>query len=228
MESNDFAKTLYSLGPKNGLIAVFDDFLELCLCAISFVPNEQQFLNIVAKYGKDEVRTLADAFGLLDWQHYEAKINGVYEDYLGDFFMAYNGKKTAQDKGQFFTPANVCVMMAQMISDRSYERIADPACGSGRTLTSHAFYSPHAATNLYWGCDFDSRCVKMTALSMFLFRMNGVVIHANSLSNRHKDVYSGWRIMPINGQFGVYQLTQEEAAELSLGNVIKHSLENQS
>ncbi len=114
--------------------------------------------------------------------------------------------------GQFFTPVEVCQMMAQITAkDNSGETIADPTCGSSRCLIAHSRTKPNNRLNcFYYGMDLDSRCVNMSVLNFVMFGMKGVVIHMDTLANK---IYGGYRIfLPETGLF-VKPLTVNECAQ---------------
>ena len=55
-------------------------------------------------------------------------------DVVGDAFEVFSERQFAGEKGQFFTPRLVVKMIIQMINPTQYEKIIDPACGSGGFL----------------------------------------------------------------------------------------------
>ena len=115
---------------------------------------------------------------------------GEMKDILGDLFQ---GAITYGEAGQFFTPAPVARMMAQMtVGDVPEEEkhkvksICDPACGSGRMLLAVAEEHPHW---LFVGRDIDIRCVRMCVLNLAFRNLYGYVIHGNSLADEQRLVY---------------------------------------
>lgn len=83
--------------------------------------------------------------------------------------------------GQFFTPQQLCKMMAQLTVAPTKEpvTIADPACGSGRFFIAAMPLAPNAT---FYGTSRDLTCVNMTALNMLTRNANAFVVHANTLS----------------------------------------------
>jgi N-6 DNA Methylase len=204
----EFTNTIQQLSPKYGSMNLFDDFLELSICALSDGNREGRFEEIEQKYLPEEVKIIGGALGILYFDYLKNINEGVYVDYLGDYFQQTNGAKTASDNGQFFTPNHICTMMGLMIAIKPNENVCDPCCGSGRTLTSHAFnYRNHAEKCFYVGMDLDKRCVHITALNMYFYGMNGVVIHADSIS---MEVFCGYRIFEYERKRYIYYLTKEE------------------
>jgi len=157
-----------------GRSRAFSDWLEMCICALSGGRMEDRYLEIINPYGAGErtakgklyddrrraIDDLADAFGCLVRHTEETR-----GDILGDAFMGGN----LNDAGQFFTPDNVCELMARMTNHDEKivgKRIADPCCGSGRMLLAAARLNPH---NFFFGQDTDLRCVRMTAINLALW-----------------------------------------------------------
>lgn len=64
--------------------------------------------------------------------------------------------------------------------------IADPCCGSGRTLLAAA---KENRNRYFVGQDVDHRCAKITAINLALWNLYGKVIWGNSLTLECKRVY---------------------------------------
>jgi len=140
-----FLTTFRKLSDRHNYYSAWSDFVTLSACSISnaidkehFDEREKLYLNIINKYNKEEQvlfpELLAETVGALE--------NNPRQDFLGKMFMLLNiGSKV---KGQFFTPYNICDLMAQMIigvtdikkaiDEKGYVSLCDPACGAGATL----------------------------------------------------------------------------------------------
>ena len=80
------------------------------------------------------------------------------QDFLGKIFMELG--LSNDSSGQFFTPYNVCQMMAEMtignvvpqVKERGYITINDPACGAGAPLIAgvHAAAKPLMKAGFNW------------------------------------------------------------------------------
>jgi len=55
-------------------------------------------------------------------------------DAIGDAFEVFIGPALRGSEGQFFTPRNVVEMMVKIVDPKPWEKIIDPACGSGGFL----------------------------------------------------------------------------------------------
>ena len=57
-------------------------------------------------------------------------------DAIGDAFEVFIGPALRGSEGQFFTPRNVVKLIVDMLDPQPWERVIDPACGSGGFLVS--------------------------------------------------------------------------------------------
>jgi len=212
----DFSNKINQLLPKHNITNVFDDFMEMAICALSFGKIEERYEQLASKYTKEEVDILGRSMGVLFNEYDDSIGKNIFVDILGDFFMQTNSYRTASDKGQFFTPKQICIMMSKMISPQNAKVINDPSSGSGRNLIAHAFnHADCQEKSFYIGMDLDKRCVHMTALNMFFYSMNGIVIHMDSI---FIDVYCGYRIYPRNSDGGIQYLSKEQCMPYLLSN----------
>ena len=117
------------------------------------------------------------------------------QDFLGSLFMKLN--LGSHWRGQFFTPFNVCLMMASMSLDldssveksfvNGYTTINDPSCGSGATLIAalHLFrehginYQPFVLTT---GYDIDRTAAEMCYIQLSLLGAAGYVVVTDTLT----------------------------------------------
>lgn len=107
-----------------------------------FDEREKMFKNVSSKYSADEMQIFSQIFAETVNQ-LEANPE---QDFLGDLYMQL--KLGSHWHGQFFTPYNVCKMMAdlQIPSELSFDdakavTITDCACGGGALLiaSAHAY-----------------------------------------------------------------------------------------
>ena len=112
-------------------------------------------------------------------------------DILGDLFQ---GSVTYGESGQYFSPASVAELLAEMsvdpdarpTSDQPLLLVNDCCCGTGRMLLAAANINPHAE---FVGQDIDARCVKITAINLGLRGRYGWVVCGNSLSGETQFAY---------------------------------------
>lgn len=138
-----FVKDFMKLAYTRSKWTVWDDFITMFACSISnavdrsdihWDTREKMYLSIVKKYKKSEM----DIFPRLAAYVIEALDENQEQDFLGELFM--NLDLSNEHNGQFFTPYNVCDMMAKITCDTNSIpetgpiTINDPACGAGATL----------------------------------------------------------------------------------------------
>lgn len=170
---------------------LFEDYLDLVLCCVANQQREAHYLQVAKRYSREELNTIAQlwAYHLLIHEHQTA--GGGWYDMLGDIYMDMAGRSKTSRMGQFFTPAELCTMMARMTTDEDGDcegkNAMDPCCGSGRMLL--AMHSLKPKMGPFVGADLDGICVKMTALNFWLHGIRGEVAHMNSLSREWFGAY---------------------------------------
>ena len=179
-----FSQYILQIGYKYGLHSVFEDFLEMVVCALSLGAKEDRYHEIVRNYEKPDAYLMAEAFGALVM---EMDNNGEgLKDCFGDFYMEC---LSHGHNGQFFTPEPICEMMARILNPAGFgERVADCCCGSGRMLMAAAKIKRNS---LFFGADVDRTCAMMCVINLCLNGLLGEVCWMDTLMNRF---YAGWRI----------------------------------
>ena len=202
MERKSFAEHLNSLSLRYGVGTVFSDMLTMTICAFSMKKQEELYMKTIKPYKKSEVMVFADAFAALVVEM-TGDGSGMV-DVLGEYFMEF---LSFGRNGQFFTPMNVCDMMARFTNPiGETNNILDPACGSGRMLMSMAKLNRYAT---FFGADCDANCAKMTVVNMCLNSMYGEVAWMDTLSNKW---YSGWVIeRTIHGIPCIRKISEKES-----------------
>lgn len=192
-----FGEALHLLTQKHGRGRIFDDFLTLATCAwhpATIIQvrageppdpeNERVYLETASRYSRDELNTFGRAQGCL----LASAEAAPFTDLLGTWFEEHLSNERA---GQFFTPMELCTMMAKMTLPDGGEtglRIADPCCGSGRLLLACA---GEQYEHWYFGADVDRTCALMSCLNMFLNGLRGEVAWMDSL---RLEIHGVWRI----------------------------------
>lgn len=174
---SSFEKIAFKLAYRHSLPNVFNDFLDMVICALSGGRMEPEYQSLIERYDIEETNLFSELFSklviLMDDE------GAGYSDVLGEFFMIHI---TRGLNGQYFTPQPVTDMMA-MISgghQANNKTVCDPACGSGRTLLSAA--KVMGKDNLFYAADLDKTCVKMAAINFCLNGLCGQLAHMNTLS----------------------------------------------
>jgi len=165
---------------------ILNDWLDLMLYALQ--GDDPHYLEIVRKYkndrpkGEREIDYFCKAFALL-----QLEMQKTNDDVLGQIYMEWN--MSNKYRGQFFTPKHVASMMATMLNPKG--RVLDPCCGSGVMLVEAIKVMDNVTINdsSFYGQDIDITCVKMCALNLLFFNVNGYVIWGDSLLLECKKVY---------------------------------------
>lgn len=200
----DFSIYMDQLARKHGVSHVFSDFLEMTVCALSLGQMEDHYFEVIKRYNKDELQVFSSALAavIIDMENDGEGL----KDCFGDFFMEHISYGKA---GQFFTPEHICEMMALITCGeiRDGERIADPCCGSGRTLMAAAKLNRNAR---FYGADIDRTCAMMCLINMCLNGMFGEVACMNTLTNQF---FSGWQVNPhpITGAPYIVPITEDQS-----------------
>lgn len=165
---------------------VFNDWIDIMLYALQ--RDDEQYMHIVNKYKtydlKDirEIGNFCNAFALL-----MLEMKHTNDDILGQVYMQWNINN--KQRGQFFTPSHIASMMACIVSPKG--KVLDPCCGSGVMLVE-AIKSMKPETieqSVFFGQDSDLTCVKMCALNLLFFNVDGYVIWGDSLAMTCSKVY---------------------------------------
>jgi hypothetical protein len=182
---------------------VFSDFCEAGAIALTnplekgrewYQAREARYVRVLERYGPKErpiflglIRHVIQGLG-------EDPLNPV--DFLGGVFQSMS--LANKWKGQFFTPMEICRMMARMtigsredvaaiIAERGYVRAMEPASGSGATILALAAelrahgYEP-ARRLFVVAVDNDATAAHMSTIQLALTAVPAAVCEGNSLS----------------------------------------------
>lgn len=176
----------------------------LCMsaCALSnavdmrhYDDREAEYMRTVRKYNAEEVacfpRALAELVEALEAEP---------DDILGKAYMAleiYN-----KDAGQFFTPVELCEVMAAInidviktaIDARGFATIHEPAVGSGAMIIALARQLHRAGINYQQtmhvtAIDVDIKAVHMAYIQFALLNIPAIIIHGNALTLKRWSVW---------------------------------------
>ena len=188
-EGGSFANIIESIGDKeigdkiNKIIGRLAEANEL-----KGVIDQADF-NDDSKLGKgkemqDRLSKLVAIFENLDFR--ANRVEG--DDLLGDayeYLMRHFATESGKSKGQFYTPAEVSRIMAQVIgmdraSDQTYT-IYDPTCGSGSLLLRAANEAPKGIT--VYGQEKDNATYALARMNMILHdKAQADIRHGNTLA----------------------------------------------
>lgn len=172
-----------------------------------FQGREARYLQLVAKYDRAEVNTFCRALAEV-----VLGLEAGAGDILGVVFGAMELGNAS--RGQFFTPYEVCKLMAstqfsgpelaKAIEARGYVTALEPACGSGAMAIAIADHMQETGFNPQeqlhvTAIDLDARAAHMAYVQLSLMHIPAVVIVGNSLTAEVRDkwhtpahVIGGW------------------------------------
>lgn len=155
--------------------------------------REERYLSIIKKYSKKEQMMFPEMLALLV-MHYEEY---GFCDLLGEIYMLLEiGRK---NKGQFFTPYDVSLMMANItlekkmlsktVKEKGFASINDSACGAGSTLIAcvdlcqNKLFKKHNWQNHIYcvGQDIDEITAFMCYIQLSLLGIPGYVCIGDTL-----------------------------------------------
>lgn len=194
----------------------FRDFCELVYCAYAKLTSptpkdsdvlEERYMRTVNTYqDKDCVRMypelLADVINAVGNSRYEP------QDFLG--MVAAEINILDERGGQYFTPMNICRMMAQMhledisqhINEKDYITLSEPCAGSGSMVLAFAEELHRKGYNppihmLVQATELNQLSYQMCFIQLTVAGIAAAVIHGNSLS---LEVFeSAWTPTAISG-----------------------------
>lgn len=192
--SRQFSKVFESLSYGSSYRKLFDDFLDYILLMLRPDKKSDDFTDLEKNYPKPEQqRQFAELLHL--WSIMADNDGSGFYDPFGDLYMEFmSNAKT----GQFFTPDEVCDLMAQLqlqdMPEKEEYSVCDPTCGSGRLLLSAGKMMDRRKTKFY-AADLDITCCKMTVINMISNSMAGEVAWMNTITMDH---YKSWHIRNLN------------------------------
>lgn len=195
---------------------VFSDFCEVSALSLSNAVDlaqsekrEARYREIIKRYTPEELKRFPEML---------AALTNALEDETSDVLGKAFHELELHNKwaGQFFTPYDLCRMMAKMtlgdeaqvrelIECNGFVRVAEPAVGSGAMVIALAQemramginYQRHLHVT---AVDVDAKCVHMAYAQFSLLHVPAVIVHGNSLSLEEyghwytpAHILDGWR-----------------------------------
>lgn len=202
---------------------VFDDFLQYIIGFHTLPEFAKPIDGWASKYTKEDNKEF--------WNMYQALILAMQEElrhreWFDPFGVIYEdlvaGKFRRGNKGQFFTPPDLCNLMTEItLQGNKYtgKRVNDCACGSGRTLLSFQAANPG---NYLIGEDVDRTCCLMTTCNFILHGVVGEVIWRNTITAQ---TYGAWRTNEQLNILGAKYNGLPHVREIPVGEAYHISLE---
>ncbi len=142
---------------------------------------------------KEKIKTLSDLIGVFQRDELDfSKNRANNDDILGDayeYLMKNFAAESGKSKGQFYTPAEVSRVIAQILYLSEFQRasntIYDPTCGSGSLLLRAQSYTANGNVSLY-GQEMDNQTVTLAKLNMLLHGIQNPHIEQGDTINNPK------------------------------------------
>jgi len=194
----EFLKLFDKLTYSRSAWQVWEDLMTVMACSISnavdrtpdkFKRREEQYERSIKNLGGVEIP--AQMLGIITM----ALEQNPDQDFLGKLYMNLNlGNHW---KGQFFTPYNLCRMMAEInfgdgiqaeVERKGYISVCDPCVGAGAMLIAAANAMRGSKVNyqtnaVFVGQDIDRIVAMMAYIQILLIGCPGYIIIGNSLTN---------------------------------------------
>ena len=185
--SDKIIKTIQSMTGKYSVYEIFADWVKCMALAMANQvefneQREKDYVDVMSRYDEAEQSKLIEMLAwLVEWADEEMT------DMLGYIYMHLElGSKS---HGQFFTPYNICQMMARMqkYEDRDYDA-NEPTCGAGGNIIALAQAMKEQGVNyqrrLNVVCqDLDVKAVYMAYVQMTLYGIPAICFQSNTLSD---------------------------------------------
>lgn len=208
-----FAKIFDSLVGRYSRWQIWQDFVVMSACSVSCMVDkshaekrEEMYRQIAGKYQDDELQ----AFSHMLAEVVIGMERNPNQDFLGELYM--NLELGNSQAGQFFTPYDVCRLMAsvtmgvdlkEQIERHGWVAVNDCACGAGATLLAAANEFRSQGINyqtrvLFVAQDVDCIVGLMCYLQLSLIGAAGYVEITNTLTNPTVTVGKG-ALIPRTG-----------------------------
>lgn len=208
-------KLLEACRYRHDLYNVFSDCIEMMAIAMSNAADfrqrdarEARYMQIVGKYERDVIETFPKVL---------AEVTMAMEEDPGDVLGRVFGELELHNtaRGQFFTPDEICRLMARlsigtpdelqaMIAEKGYIAAMEPACGAGAMLIAMALALQERGIcyqrQLHiTAVDIDPRAVHMAYVQLSLLHIPAVIVLGNTLTMEEREhwytpahILGGW------------------------------------
>ena len=140
----------------------------------------------------------------------------IYEYFLGEFAMS-----EGQGGGEFYTPASIVQLLAQVI-EPFHGRVLDPACGSGGMFVQSArFVAEHhknpAAELSICGVEKTDETGRLARLNLAVHGLEGDVRHGGNVNSYYDDPHSAtgqFDFVLANPPFNVDKVDKERLKDM--------------
>ncbi len=189
-KKKEIIELIQRMSGEYSVYQIFDDWVSMLALAtaqqVQFdKQREESYLQIVRKHSKERLENFCKLNGLLIGAFEEEM-----EDVLGFIYMHL--ELGSARTGQFFTPYNICRMMARIALENAGEqeiyKCNEPSCGGGGNIIAFAQALKEKGINyqqrMQATCqDIDIRAVYMCYLQCTYYGIPAKVFQANTLAD---------------------------------------------
>ena len=190
-KAQEVVKSIYKLWQTIEYNAKLEDMLEIFLLVLE--RKNEEYLERI-KGVKKEVLTVYSKIlaELIDF----FTIGFYYDDILGRFYQSYFSRGS---RGEYYTPWNIAVAMAEVLEPKPNETVNDPAVGSGVMLLAakyviHKNYGWQVASRYgrkLYGMDISNTAVMMCKIQLcltdYLYMRDLLIVSAFDVRERIKE-----------------------------------------
>ena len=161
---------------------------------------------------KDLLKKISEIPATLDFDAF----GRIYEYFLGEFAMS-----EGQGGGEFYTPASIVQLLAQVI-EPYHGRILDPACGSGGMFVQSArFVAEHhknpAAELSICGIEKTDETGRLARLNLAVHGLEGDIRHGGNINSYYDDPHDAtgqFDFVLANPPFNVNAVDKERLKDM--------------
>ena len=214
MKHTELQKAVLSMAGRYSAYEIFTDWIEVSALAMAnstciiqdkhWQTREEKYKTIMNKYTHEEQIKFCE---MLAW--FVEDIEENPRDVLGEAFM--RGGMGADATGQFFTPFNISLMMAD-VNVQGYTdgdmKVLEPSCGSGGGIIAMAVVLKNKGINYQnvmkvVAQDLDWRCVYMCYLQLSYMGIDAICVQGNTLLDPYREGYPTARVLRTPKNMGV-------------------------
>ena len=214
MRYTDLQKAFLNMAGRYSAYEIFMDWIEVCALSVAnstcmihhkyWIDREEKYKSIMNKYDHDEQVKFCE---MLAW--FVEDIEDNPRDVLGEAFM--RSGMGADAAGQFFTPFNISLMMAE-VNIESYTdgeiSLLEPSCGSGGGIIAMAVALQKKGINYQnvmkvVAQDLDWRCVYMCYLQLSYMGIDAICVQGDTLLDPYREGYPQARVLRTPKNMGV-------------------------
>ena len=198
-DRSDFIKTFNDIARHRHRYEVFRDFVTISAISLhnAIIMNEtleQEYLDIIAQYSKEEVSSFCKLLAIL-----ADMLEPEPCDALGSLYMDLDLGNS--NTGQFFTPFEISLLMAQITHgddlkklDKPFITLSEPACGAGGMVLAFAkvmMQHNHVPAFRLWAqcIDIDRVAALMCYVQLTLWHIPAEVVVGNALTLETREVF---------------------------------------